>query len=130
MAQHPNAKLVARGYKAFATGDLATLSELFAPDVVWHQPGKTPIAGDHNGRDRVFAFFGKLAEMTGGTYRVEPQDILADDHHAVAIQHSTARRDGRTLDAQEVLVFEVHDGTVSDIRLFAGDQLQEEGFWS
>jgi len=31
-----NASLVRRGYAAFSTGDMATLSELFADDAVWH----------------------------------------------------------------------------------------------
>jgi ketosteroid isomerase-like protein len=36
MGSADNASLVRRGYAAFSTGDMATLSELFADDAVWH----------------------------------------------------------------------------------------------
>jgi ketosteroid isomerase-like protein len=39
MGSGDNADLVRRGYAAFSTGDMATLSELFASDAVWHVPG-------------------------------------------------------------------------------------------
>ena len=39
MGSGDNADLVQRGYAAFSTGDIATLSELFAADAVWHVPG-------------------------------------------------------------------------------------------
>ena len=42
---HPNEDLVRRGYEAFATGDMATLNEFFADDVVWHAPGRNELAG-------------------------------------------------------------------------------------
>lgn len=130
MAEHANAKLTERGYRAFADGDLAALSEIFAPDIVWHQPGTTPIAGVYKGREDVFGFFGKLAETTGGTFRVEVQDILADDQRAVALQRVTGKRDGKTLDMQEVVVFEIRDGIVTEVRLYTGDPHEAQRFWS
>ena len=46
---HPNEALVRKGYGAFATGDLTTLGELFAEDVIWNTPGKSPLAGTRKG---------------------------------------------------------------------------------
>ena len=130
MAEHPNAVLTRRGYNAFVEGDLDTLNEVFSPQATWHQPDTGVIAGDYTGRDRVFQFFAKLSELTGGSYKVEPVDILADDDRAVAIQHSTAVRDGKHLDTQQVAVFEIHDGMVTDIRLYPSDEKTEDSFWS
>ena len=39
MADHPNATLLRKGYAAFGQGDMATLTDLFSEDVVWHFPG-------------------------------------------------------------------------------------------
>lgn len=130
MVEHPNLTLTRRGYDAFSSGDFHTLTELLAPEVVWHQPHTGVISGDYVGRDRVFEYFGKLAELTGGTYKVEPIDILADDDRAVAIQHSTGRRDAGVLDTRQVLVFEIRDGRVTDMRLFPSDEQAENSFWS
>ncbi len=42
MSEHPNIELSRRGYAAFGTGDMATLTELIADDAVWHVGGATP----------------------------------------------------------------------------------------
>jgi len=52
-------------------GDLDTLRDLMQEDATWHQPGKTAIAGDYIGRDRVFEYFGKIFELSGGTFKGE-----------------------------------------------------------
>ena len=44
---HPNEEVVRSGYEAFAKGDIDTLRALLDPDVVWHQPGRSVLAGDH-----------------------------------------------------------------------------------
>ena len=41
-----NEDLLRRGYDAFAVGDLQTLREIMDPDVVWHVPGRNPLAGE------------------------------------------------------------------------------------
>ena len=42
---HPNEELVRKGYDAFAKGDMDTLRELFDPEIVWHFPGRSQLAG-------------------------------------------------------------------------------------
>ena len=58
MGAKENADLVRRGYAAFSAGDMATLTEVFAEDAVWHVPGDGGLAGDKKGRDACFAYFG------------------------------------------------------------------------
>jgi hypothetical protein len=41
--------VVRRGYEAFNTGDMDTLTELFEPGASWHTPGRSSLAGDHQG---------------------------------------------------------------------------------
>jgi uncharacterized protein len=94
---HPNEELVRRGYDAFAKGDMDTLRELFDPQIVWHFPGRSPLAGDHRGVDAVLGFFGRTMELTAGSFRVEVHDVVADDRHTVGLHLSTGEREGRTL---------------------------------
>ena len=70
MSDHPNLELMRRTLAAFQVGDMAGLAELLAPQVVWHVPGRSPLAGDHRGRDEVFGFFGSLMELSGGTFSI------------------------------------------------------------
>jgi len=51
---HENAETVRRGYEAFNTADMHTLTELFDEKASWHTPGHSPIAGNHVGRDAAF----------------------------------------------------------------------------
>ena len=68
---HPNEELVRHAYEAFNNADVETLRQLFADTTVFHEPGRGPISGDHQGLDQVLGFFGVLAERSGGTISVE-----------------------------------------------------------
>jgi uncharacterized protein len=112
---HPNEDLIRRGYDAFSRGDMDTLRELYHPDIVWHAPGRSQLAGDHRGVDAVFGFFGQVMELTGGNFRVEVHDVVANDEHAVGLHKGHAERAGRTLENNGTLVFHVRDGKVTEV---------------
>ncbi len=108
-----NVERVRRGYAAFNAADMATLMELFAEDASWHTPGRGILAGDHKGRDAVFAQFGRYAAETAGTFRAVLQTVLSDEADtAVGIHHNTAERNGKQLDVDCCIVFELKDGKV------------------
>jgi ketosteroid isomerase-like protein len=130
MADHPNAELVRRGYAAFSRGDMDTINEIFADDIVWHIPGRSPLAGDYKGKNEVFGFFGQLAERSGGTFSLDVHDILGNDEHVVAMTHEQAERGGRSLDVHGVHVWHVRDGKAVEFWGLADDVYAEDDFWS
>jgi ketosteroid isomerase-like protein len=107
---HPNEELVRRAFDAFAKGDVDTLRELTDPDAVWHNPGRNQLSGDHRGVDAILRFFAKTAELTGGTFRADLHDVVANDDHAVAIYVARAEREGRTFETRSVLVQHIRNG--------------------
>src|SRR5215216_358349 len=107
-----NAATVRRGYEFFNSGNLEGLKELFAEDVVWHVGGRGRLSGDKRGRDATFAYFGQLAEESGGTFRAELHDIVANDEHVVGLHINAAQRGGKSLNLKEALVFHLRDGKV------------------
>jgi ketosteroid isomerase-like protein len=120
-----------RGYDAFNTGDLDTVAEIFDESIVWHLPGRSSKAGDYEGRDATLAYFGQLAQETGGTFRAELQHLAADgDSRVVGIQRSTADRDGKHLDVHNCIVFELKDGHVTDGREHFENLYAWDEFWS
>lgn len=127
---HPNEELVRRGFAAFATGDMATLSELFADDVVWHAGGRSPIAGDYKGKQEVFGLFAQLAGRTGGTFHLEVHDVLANDEHVVALVKTAGNREGKTLSDNGVQIFHVRGGKVVESWFHPSDQYAADDFWS
>ena len=131
MAAKEDAELIRRGYEAFNKGDMETLTELFDENAVWHTPGNSSVAGDHEGREAAFALFGRYGGETGGTFKAELRYVLADDDgHAVGIHHNSAERDGKQLDVDCALVFEIKDGRVVDGREHFYDLDAWDEFWS
>jgi ketosteroid isomerase-like protein len=131
MGSEENAELVRRGYAAFNAGDMETLTELFDENATWHTPGESPIAGDYQGRDAAFTQFGRYGGDTGGTFQAELQYVLTDDDdHAVGVQHAVAERNGKTLDVDGCILFELKDGKVVSGREYFFDLNAWDEFWS
>jgi uncharacterized protein len=124
---HSNEDLARRGYEAFGKGDLDTLREQLDPNVVWHVGGRGPLAGDYRGIDEVFGFFAKIVELTGGTFKLEVHDLLANDEHVVALVVARGERGGKTLEDPQAHVLHVRDGKVTEFwghawDLYAADE--------
>src|SRR5436305_7066386 len=93
---HPNEEIVRQAYKAFGEGDMDTLRSLFAPDAVHSARGNNPIAGDYKGVDDILGFYGKLFELSDGTFRAELESTKADgDDKIVATHRNKAERGGK-----------------------------------
>jgi uncharacterized protein len=131
MGADENAAIVRCGYEAFNTADMNTLTELFDESASWHTPGRSSLAGDHEGREATFAYFGQLGQETGGTLKAELRYLLADDDgRVVGIHHNGAERNGKHLDVECCLVFELKDGRVIDGREHFDDLYAWDEFWS
>ena len=131
MAEHPNETLVRRGYEAFSAGDMDTLSTLMAPDVVHQTPGSNQLSGEHKGQGDVFAMYGQLFELSGGTLKVELLEARAEGEDRVVTRHrSTAARDGKELDVEQTIVFTIVDGKITRLDEETDDVDAEDEFWS
>ena len=122
MAEHPNAARIRDGYAAFAKGDFAVLNDLFAEDLVWREFGRSQLAGEYRGRDAVYGLFGKLMEVSEGTFRVDLHKVFADDEHGVALVTTTASRGGQSIAVYAAHVFDLRDGKVTEFRDGSTDQ--------
>jgi ketosteroid isomerase-like protein len=112
MAEHANVDRIKDGYAAFAKGDFAVLNELFAADLLWHNPGRNQLAGDYRGREAVYGLFGRLMEVTEGSFQLEVQAVFADDERGVALVISSASRGGQSVQATDAHIFRLNDGQV------------------
>jgi uncharacterized protein len=130
MGAADNAALVRRGYEAFSAGDMATLTELFPEDAVWHVTGHAGLAGDKRGRDAVFGYFGELLSRSGGTIKVTLHDVVGGEEHSIGLHHDHAERDGKVLDHNVVLVVHVSGGRLSEVWELHEDQAANDAFWA
>lgn len=129
MTEHPHLALMRRTLDAFRSGDMPTLAEIFSDDVVWRVPGESVLARDYKGQDEVFGFFGRLMELTGGTFRVESLDMLANDAGGVFVDRLTAERDGRRLDVRLLLHVTIRNGRIVEGRDYFHPEHLWDAFW-
>lgn len=127
---HPNEDLYRRGFEAFQKGDVETLKDHFADDIVWHVAGRGPFAGDYKGWGEVIGLFGKQVEATGGTLKLELHDLFANDEHAVALVRTTAQRNGKSLDDRGVHVVHLRDGKIAESWFHFMDQYEVDEFFA
>ena len=126
-----NAAIVRRGYEAFNSADMETLTEIFDENASWHTPGRSPLAGDHRGSEATFAQFGRYVGETGGTFKATLQDVLRSiDGRVVGVHRNTAERNGKHLDVGCCIVFEIEDGRITDGREYFYDLHAWDEFWS
>lgn len=121
--EHPNAARIREGFAAFSRGDLDHVRRELADDCVWTNPGTSGIAGTYRGWDEISGMFGKLFEITGGTFSMNVLSCLADDTHAVAIYDATSTVAGQTRTMRFVMVEDLTpDGLVAETINLAYDQ--------
>lgn len=128
---HPNAELIQKGFDAFAQGDLAALSELFAPDAVWAATSGGILKGKFEGQAAIFGSWAPIGPETNGTFSQQVEEIFADDRVCVAVTTQNGTRRGKSLDGtRSVIIFVVRDGKVVEGRIIALDPEKADDFWA
>ncbi|MGH2704110.1 MAG: nuclear transport factor 2 family protein [Actinomycetota bacterium] len=116
--------------QSFSGGDLDALMGQLTDDVLWHVGGDHPLSGDYRGQEEVRGYHQRVAEITGGTLRLEPIDILGSGRFLGIFVRATARASGRDLDATLVEAIRLDgDGRWAEFWALAADQEAVDAFW-
>lgn len=113
---HTNEDTLRGLYDAFGRGDVPAVLAHLTDDVRYHVTGRSQVSGDYAGKSEVVGFVGKLMELSGGTFRVQVLDILANDVHGVVLTRETAQHDGSVLENHAVHVWDMTEGVCSRFR--------------
>jgi uncharacterized protein len=131
IASLENVEIIRRAYEAFNTVNMQTLTELFDESSSWHTPGRTSIGGDRYGRDATFGQFGRFVGETEGTFRAELKQLFAaDDGRVIAMHHNVGDRNGKHLEADCCIIFELKDGRIISGRENFYDLYAWDEFWA
>ena len=112
--EHPNISLL----KRIDLGDIAGSTDVFADDVVFHyfNPVLPDIQGDYVGLAGVQEFFGKIANLAGGTFKVNPvSTTLAGDELVVVHSKNTMDLKGEQIETDVVVVWRFVDGRIAEV---------------
>ena len=127
---HPNEQIVRDGFAAFSASDQETLRRLIAADAVWHVPGGGVMSGTYRGRTEIFRFLARLPKLTDGTYRSTFVDALASEERGAGLYRARGEREGRTIDIDQLLLFTIRHGLVTEVLALPSDPAAFESFWA
>lgn len=125
-----NKELVENAYAAFARGDIQAVLRAFDENILWHVPGRGQLSRDYHGHQEVLGFFQHFMELSGGTFRIRVDDVLANDERVIALVTESAQRNGRQWSSPQVHAWTVRGGKISVFWQYQGDQQTEDEFWS
>jgi hypothetical protein len=129
-AAKANGALIKSAYEAFSRGDIPGAMAAFAEDIFWHVPGRGALSRDYRGHAEVLGFFGHFMELSGGTFRLRVDDVLANSNRVVVLCTESAQRGGRSWSAPQVHVWTVKDGKATVFWEYEADQQGDDEFWS
>jgi uncharacterized protein len=125
---HSNANLLRKGYDAYNKGDANQLADLFADDVVIHVQGRSPLAGDHQGKNGLRFLFSTTKENVEED-SMNVQEVAANDDFAVAVLNTSGKRKGKKESANAVHVFRLEGGKVAEAWYHTTEDYPVEEFW-
>ncbi len=130
MTENAYESLVRRTYQDFESGDLDLLGVVMAQDVVWHEPGRSCLAGHYKGPEEVLGFLRQLKSRSRGTFKIEVLDVLSEPERAVVLQRESATKDDKGLDVIAAVEFEVHHGKITEVTVYQHDTYAFDEFWA
>ena len=68
-------------------------------------------------------------ELSGGSFRVDVHDVVANDVHGVALVTTHGERDGQTMAVRAANVWHLADGKATEFWSFAEDQAAFDKFF-
>jgi uncharacterized protein len=127
--EHPHAVLMREFFDAFGGPDRDRLAALMTPDVVWHFPGTSAIAGDWHGVDGLLYGIRQIAMVLGlGNIRFELLHVYADDESAVTVHRDFYVGEDNELDLRFVLYVRMRDGRMAEVWEVPFDQYESDRY--
>ncbi len=101
---------------------------LWDPNITWTEGEHNTLTGTRKGTDEVLTLLGHVARVTGGTFALDIEQIIADDTRAVVICNTTGTRDGSSYAFRSAHLWTIESGKLTSFEEFntdgqASDQL-------
>ena len=111
-------------------GDAEAVRERLTPEVVWHVPGTSPIAGDHRGRDAVMAYFERRRALAGGAMTIIPGAQLVSGDTVIQLADGRIERAGESLRWRTAGIYRFEGDRVAEAWLVPLELDAFDAIWS
>jgi len=116
---------------AVQKGNTEKLGALLHPNVTWSQPGSNKVSGHKNSAGEVFQMVGEMFQLSLNTLALTDIKVLTENGNSIAcLVHWTASKaDGNSLDIDNIDVYTVKEGLITNVVVFSEDIDIENDFW-
>jgi ketosteroid isomerase-like protein len=125
-AEHLIAVRVKRAEIAAGQGDISALQAVHAETMVVHN---SPLRGDAVGRQALYDQNKIMFQNAGGTLRLVPYHVVANDESVLVVARVTGQRAGKVLDQVVLEIWRMSDGKCVEVRDHFSDQPAWDHFW-
>jgi uncharacterized protein len=115
----------------YTDGDPSAVRSVLHPDITWHVPGESPIAGSYRGLDEVVSYMLARRELADGTFRMHRLDVLTGSGDTIAVlTDGTAVVRGAERRWSTVGLYRFVAGRVAECWLLPLDQAEFDDVWT
>lgn len=115
---------------AYGERDSDRVASMLADDAVWHVGGTHQFSGDYRGKEAILEYFETVGNETGGTLRLDPVELLANEQRGAVFLRVTAQRGDQQLDVTMAEAFQFDgEGRITEFWAHATDQDAVNRFW-
>jgi uncharacterized protein len=131
---HPHEQLVRRfcetraRFNTAERGDQITAPR--APDIAWHVPGRTPIAGEYRGKEAVLDYFASRGDTDQRSSQVAIQRLLADHEFVTVLAGGQAKIGGTVREWKTLGIHWIVANRIAECWLLPFDQGAFDEIWS
>ena len=121
-----NEEIIRAGYATFNGGDWGAVPSFFSDDAVIDTSVAFIGPVDYRGRAGAQRFMDSIEEMFE-TYVVEPVELVAEGEYVLCVVdlNGRLRVSGRQVHDREIQLWRLHDGVITELRVFR-DRAQAE----
>ena len=120
-----SSEVVKRFLQAREEGDVDGCAALVADHAIWHSPVGDDLHGPEGFRVALEQAYAETA-----WFATETLGVRDHEGSVVARIRNRGERDGEELDSIQLLVFQVCDGRIVDVRIHVDDPAAVEEFWA
>lgn len=124
-------QVVSEFLTAVQKGDNAKVAASLHPNVEWSQPGTNRFSGTKKSSGEVFQMVGGMLEVSAGTLALTDVTVTAVNGNTVAclVHWKAVKPTGAVLDVNNIDVYTVEKGQITQARVYSADLAQEDAFW-
>ncbi|WP_046755998.1 nuclear transport factor 2-like protein [Kordia jejudonensis] len=107
--------------KAYS-GDTEGASEILHDKLKLQMVGNTALAGIHKGKEAFFANFGKMMELSQGSYKLtKTHEWINAENKALLMAEEYVNKNGKEYYFDRIIQYSFKDGLINFIRIYEGN---------